>query len=220
MSTRTQAKACGHKIWINPINACSKVIATTPIVNARFSRIWFTHDARFDFIMDTPNEWEMTHERLQLMSIESFLYVTVGLLFCIRLGFVFRDWSHHFPVKPDPWDAEIAEKLKQPDCVPVCHHCFTPQEHDKWFCPECGASVGPYNNYLPYIHIFSEGEVLRNGVRSHVARNPLTVVGYLCFSTLEYLIFAPLYWYLLFRNLRREQTSQEGAPAAPQSREP
>lgn len=163
------------------------------------------------------------HGGLDPMSIVSFIYVAFGLLCCCRLGLALRDWTRRLPVAPDPWDTEIAEKLKEPDCVPVCHHCFTPQLHDKWFCPECGAAVGPYNNCLPYIHIFSEGEVLRNGVRNHLARNPLTVMGYLFFSTTEYLFFAPIYWYLFFRNLRqdsqREQASQEGASALPESPE-
>lgn len=155
------------------------------------------------------------------MSIESFIYLMFGLLCCYRLGLALRDWSRRLPIKPDPWDAEIAEKLKQPDCVAVCHHCFTPQQHDKWFCPECGAAVGPYNNCLPYICIFSEGEVLRNGLRNHLSQNFLTVMGYLFFSTVEYLVFAPIYWCLFFRNLRqnlrREQASREGASLPPKS---
>jgi len=157
------------------------------------------------------------------MNIESFILAAVGVLCFFRLGLALRDWGRRLTVAPDPWDAEIAEKLNQPDCTPVCHHCFTPQLHDKWFCPECGAAVGPYNNCLPYIHIFSEGEVLRNGLRNHLTRNPLTVMGYLLFSTSQYGVFAPIYWYLLFKNLRQsipgEQADQEDPPALPPSLE-
>ncbi len=158
-------------------------------------------------------------EGLDLMNIVTFICVVFGLVCCFRLGLALREWSRRLPIPPDPWDAEITAKLKQPDCVPVCHHCFTPQLHDKWFCPECGAAVGPYNNCLPYIDIFSRGEVLRNGVRNHLAPNFLTVTGYLLFSTSEYMFFAPIYWYLFFRNLRRsiqcDRADQEAASTLP-----
>jgi hypothetical protein len=188
--------------------------------------IWFTARP----FRETSHGWEPTtlgefdpREGLDLVNIVPFIYVMFGLLCCFRLGLALKDWVHGLPIKPDPWDAEITEKLKQPDCVPVCHHCFTPQMHDKWFCPECGTAVGPYNNCLPYVNIFTQGEVLRNGVRNHLTRSFLTLIGYLLFSTVEYWFFAPIYWYFFFRNrrqsLRRERADQEDASTAPQSPE-
>jgi hypothetical protein len=91
---------------------------------------------------------------------------------------------------PDPWDAGITEQLEDPRSVPVCHHCFTPQEHGRWFCSECGRAVGPYNNVMPFISVFSYGEVARNAVYNHVLPSPLTIFGYLCFGLSEYLVDA------------------------------
>src|SRR5258708_36073310 len=99
------------------------------------------------------------------------------------------------PRTDDPWGKETDESVNQEDAVPLCHHCLTPQEHNGWFCPECGATVGPYVNYLPYIYIFSEGEMLRAGVNERFRRSPILLPGFILFSVLMYSIFAPIYLY-------------------------
>ena len=113
----------------------------------------------------------------------------------------------------DPWGEEIDKALEQDEAVPLCHHCFTPQQHQGWFCPECGATTGPYCNYLPYVYIFSQGEVLRAGVTERFGRRPIIVIGYLLFSLSMYFIAAPIYWFFLFRNLRRWEDTEAEAPA-------
>src|SRR5438270_680281 len=69
-------------------------------------------------------------------------------------------WIRESPKTPDPWDAEIENQLHEPDAVEICPHCFTAQQPDGWFCPNCGKATGPYNNLMPFIYVFSEGEVL------------------------------------------------------------
>jgi len=56
---------------------------------------------------------------------------------------------------------------------------------------------------MPYVYIFSQGEVLRNGVTDRLRASPLTIIGYLIYSLGNYFIFAPIYWYFFFNNLRR-----------------
>ncbi len=109
-------------------------------------------------------------------------------------------WIRSSPVRPDPWDAATQEAAEQPDAPEVCYHCAAPLPPASWFCEQCGRAVGPYNNLMPYVNAFSEGEVYRSGVMEHVRRSPLLVVGYLLIS-FSYLIFAPIYWFLLFKNL-------------------
>ena len=114
-------------------------------------------------------------------------------------------WVRDAPVTPDPWDAATEEKLSAPEIEQTCHHCSTPQKSDAWFCPHCGSAVGPYNNLMPFVCVFSMGEVLRNGVASKTRSNPLIIVGYVIYSLGNYLTFAPLYWVLFFTNLRASQ---------------
>ena len=133
------------------------------------------------------------------MKIEAL--VTTGIA-ALALGRIVR-WVMEGKLTPDPWGPEIEEKIQDPRTAPVCHRCFALQEHDGWFCPECGTAVGPYNNYLPFINIFSEGEVMRAGVMDHVRQSPMVVVGFVILSMSAYLVFAPLYWYFLFKNFRR-----------------
>lgn len=126
------------------------------------------------------------------------LLVILGLfgVACYRLLL----WLKKPPQAPDPWGKEVDQALEQEGAVPVCHHCLTPQHHNGWFCPECGATVGPYCNYLPYIYIFSQGEVLRAGATERLQHSALIVVGYLLFSLFMFSILAPIYWWFFFRN--------------------
>jgi hypothetical protein len=120
----------------------------------------------------------------------------------------------------DPWSADVDEALDREGALPLCHHCLTPQEHSGWFCPNCGATVGPYSNYLPYIYLFSQGEVLRAGVTERFRRTPLIVLGYFLislgfFALVAPLVFlwAPFYWFSLAGNLLRpEQAGEEPPP--------
>ena len=112
-------------------------------------------------------------------------------------------WVREAPTTPDPWDAETKQKLSEPEAQEVCHHCLAPQPPTAWFCARCGSAVGTYNNWMPYVYIFSQGEVLRNGVTDKLRAGPLTIVGYLLYSLSNYFIFAPIYWFFLFKNLRR-----------------
>jgi hypothetical protein len=115
-------------------------------------------------------------------------------------------WVKQVQLSPAPWGPEIDEALAQSDATPICHHCFTPQpELPGWFCPHCGAAVGPYNNWMEYVSIFSIGEVLSTGAFHRFSVSALTVVGLLFFSISQYLIFAPVYWFWLIRNVRRMQ---------------
>ena len=112
-------------------------------------------------------------------------------------------WVREAPQKPDPWDPETAHRLEEPEAVEICHRCFAQQPPNAWFCEHCGSAVGPYNNMMPYLNAFSEGEVLRNGAADRLRTNPLIITGYLLFSLSTYVVFAPIFWFFLFQNLKR-----------------
>ena len=143
------------------------------------------------------------------MRLESILLVTLVILVLSRIAVRLAEWFRNAPVDPDPWDKSVAEHLDDADCLPVCHRWLTPQNHDGWYCPECGSVVGQYANYLPYVYLFSVGEVFRNGVQHRLQRSPLVKLGYLLISVSEYVVFAPLYWHRFFTNLRRCKRSEE-----------
>jgi len=44
-------------------------------------------------------------------------------------------------------------------------------------------------------------------VNDKLPKNALIVAGYLLFSLNQYLVFAPIYWILLYRNLKRQKES-------------
>jgi len=54
---------------------------------------------------------------------------------------------------------------------------------------------------MPYLYIFSEGEVLRAGVMERIRRGRLVVIGYVVVSLGMFAAAAPIYWFFLFRNL-------------------
>jgi hypothetical protein len=120
-------------------------------------------------------------------------------------------WIKNSPVHPDPWDDATQQTVEGVDVPEVCHHCSTPLSPGSWFCEYCGRAVGPYNNLMPWVNAFSEGEVYRSGVLEHVRRSPFLIAGYLLIS-LSYLIFAPVYWLLLFENVFHHPTEATGSP--------
>ena len=119
----------------------------------------------------------------------------LGLL---ALAFLWRlvAWIREAPPTPDPWDAEVEQKLQDPEIQQVCHHCLTPQEPEAWFCRHCGTAVGPYNNLMPFLNVFSEGEVLRNGVGARFRNRPFIAMGYF-FITLGFFLSLVLNYPLL-----------------------
>ncbi len=122
-------------------------------------------------------------------------------------------WVRDAPVKPDPWDAEVERQLSE--AVEVCPHCLTEQPPTAWFCKGCGRAVGPYNNLMPYLQVFSEGEVFRNGASGQFRNRPLILTGYFLIYLAIFPLLAPIYllWVLaVFRN-------PPGGPGAPHLRE-
>ena len=142
---------------------------------------------------------------------EQALVALVILVMCGMAVYRLVQWIMEAPLTADPWDEETEKALNKDDAVAVCHHCLTPQNHSGWFCPECGATVGPYCNYMPYVYLFSEGEVLRAGVTERIRRNPLVTVGFVLFSLGMFSIAAPVYWFFLFKNLQRNHQAAESS---------
>lgn len=120
------------------------------------------------------------------------------------LGSIIREWWS--TQSPTPWSKEDQDAANSPDAVSVCHHCLTPQEHSGWFCPNCGAATGPYNNCMPFINIFSQGETLRAGVNEKIQFARWVYPAYFLMALGALFIFAPLYWIRLFRAQKRRKT--------------
>jgi hypothetical protein len=131
-------------------------------------------------------------------------------------------WVRDAPVTPDPWDSTVEQKLQEPETREVCPHCLTEQPPTAWFCRRCGRAVGPYNNVMPYLQIFSEGEVFRNGTSERMRKSPLIPIGYFLISLgfLPLIFSQPLgswlfsavilvglfsYWSSLLENLKRSK---------------
>lgn len=104
------------------------------------------------------------------------------------------------PVEPDPWDESVATEIAEEDATPLCHRCLNAHAPEADFCPACGAAVGQYTNWLPYPYLFSVGHTLRIGTSGEFRRSPLTLVGFVLFSLVEYALFAPVYWIVMFWN--------------------
>lgn len=120
-------------------------------------------------------------------------------------------WVREAPTKPDPWDAEVEQQLLDPEIQEVCPHCSTPQLPGAWFCEHCGKAVGPYNNWMPYLNCFSEGEVFRNGVEGRFRNRPLVLAGLILISLSFYFVFTPIYLFCLIRKWRRTKNETESA---------
>ena len=122
---------------------------------------------------------------------------SLGRIAWLRL----KAWWGRIP--PDPWPAEVDESVRRDEAVMICHRCFAPQRHARWLCATCGAAVGPYNNVLPYILIFSMGEVFRSCMGSDARFTLLTASGYILLPLVQFPFLAPIYYIRLGLNWRR-----------------
>jgi hypothetical protein len=128
----------------------------------------------------------------------------LGIMFLFLAGlWQLIVWVREAPIKPDPWDAEVEQKLSESETAEVCTHCLTQQPPTAWFCSHCGKAIGPYNNLMPFVNVFSEGEVFRNGATGRFRNRPLIIIGYLLLSLAAYSFFAPIFWVALLSNLKR-----------------
>ena len=107
-------------------------------------------------------------------------------------------WIFNGPPATEPWDEEVNRELANDEAVPLCHRCLTPHPPAADFCPQCGATVGQYTNWLPYPYIFSVGDTLRLGTAGQFHRTRLTVLGFVFLALAEYTVFAPFYLALFF----------------------
>ncbi len=112
-------------------------------------------------------------------------------------------WFRQGPTNPDPWDRQVEEDLNNDRATPLCHRCLLPHDPLTNFCAQCGAPVGEYTNLLPYPCLFSIGHTMRIGASGEYRRSALTIFGFFLLSLAEYAMFAPVYWFVFLRNLRR-----------------
>ena len=64
---------------------------------------------------------------------------------------------------------------------------------------------------MPYVHVFSEGEVFRNGTSGRLRKSPLILIGYVLISLGTYWFLAPIYWFSLLLNWNRSANELETA---------
>ena len=133
------------------------------------------------------------------MTIETL--VDCGIVAGVSCGLI--HWLKSAGTTPDPWGPDIEEYIRDPQTSALCHRCLIPQADNAWFCPECGSSVGPYNNYMPFVVIFPQGEILRARVTDKFRPSFLILSGFAVYAVIQYAIFAPIYWYFLYQNFRR-----------------
>ena len=70
----------------------------------------------------------------------------------------------------------------------------------------------------PFHQVFAVGDILLIGTQRKFPINWVTITGFVFLSVIQYLFFAPVYWFYLMRNVRklraesvREQGKSEDA---------
>lgn len=126
--------------------------------------------------------------------------VLVGISSLLALG----RWIMGAAVRPDPWHGDPDVNPDSQEAHPLCTRCLSQLEETDWFCAACGKAAAPTTNMMPFLESLSLGDVLRQGTDGRFRKNPLSVAGYIVLSVTQYWIFAPVYWWRLYRNIRRQ----------------
>ena len=129
-------------------------------------------------------------------------------LIVIGLWRLFR-WFGGGKSGPNPWGDTIEESIQQPDASPICRRCLEPHEEYARYCPHCGIPVDSMVPLSPFHYAFAIGDVLLTGTQRKFPVNWITITGFIFLSTIQYLIFAPVYWFRLIRNIKRLKAEEE-----------
>ena len=123
------------------------------------------------------------------------------------LGRVIQAWWLSLNT-PNPWPDELDEQVHAIDALPVCHRCFLPFEYhsQSYFCTDCGASIGPFNNYLPLHRYYAVGEVMRSAVGPEAVLTIPCIIGYVLFMSSRSSLFLLPFVFRLCRNIDRLKT--------------
>ena len=146
--------------------------------------------------------------------METKLLILVGSALAVISAWRLLIWFRTAPVRPDPWDESVAAGLEQADSQALCCRCLEPVSEGRHFCEHCGLPFDPCTNLSPYLYVFSLGDALRTGSFGRFATRPLAVAGYLSLGFCEYVVFAPIYWFFLLRNIHRLDSGKATEPPA------
>ena len=127
--------------------------------------------------------------------------VTTGIVLFVlwRAG----RWFFGGPASPNPWDEQVEQSIQGSDATPICRRCLEPYEESARYCSHCGLPVDALVPLSPFHQVFAIGDVLLTGTQRKFPVNWMTITGYILLSMVQYLIFAPFYWFCLLRNVRR-----------------
>ncbi len=115
----------------------------------------------------------------------------------------------------DPWSAEVEAAVRQPDAVPLCSNCLCPQGPHPHFCPNCAFPTGDRVAAMHYLNVFVVGELVRQGVSGPPERRWGVKAFLVVLGALQYSVFAPIYWYWLWRRARGRPICNGERPQLP-----
>lgn len=145
------------------------------------------------------------------MVVAAVATTVIALYALWRLG----QWFFGGQASPNPWDDQVEQSIQEPDATPICRRCLEPYEESARYCSHCGLPVDSLVPLSPFHQVFAIGDVLLTGTQRKFPVNYVTVTGYVLFSTVQYLVFAPLYWFWLLRNVRRIRAEANAAGDTP-----
>jgi hypothetical protein len=122
-------------------------------------------------------------------------------------------WYKTGPVGPDPWGDEVEASLRSGEAIPLCTHCLEPQNHNGWFCPNCGAAEGPGSPLLVPVQMYYLGHAFRSATGAFAKRNPLILLGYALVAIAELSLLGVIYLLFFFARLGRPSQESPGTAA-------
>jgi hypothetical protein len=127
-------------------------------------------------------------------------------------------WLSRGPKTPDPWNDEVAAEIEGLNATPLCPHCLARHGELEHFCPDCGGPVGAYTNLMPFPYLFSVGHMLRIGTSGTFKDSRFLITGFFLFAIAEYAVLAPVYWWMLLKNVTRLRSSNQSEAQPPVSK--
>ena len=116
----------------------------------------------------------------------------------------------------DPWDDLLEEDFWE-KATPLyfCGNCGALFDDRRYFCESCGSSVGYYNNSMPFLWIFSLGDLLMYCISPGFRGGRMNIAGVYLMALGQY---GPLAIFYLYRMHKQIKQNRQTRPVIQKSR--
>ena len=157
-------------------------------------------------ILSAYNEHEL-NRNLGNVDVSSNLIMPLAVIMLLVMGvcsLMYREYEVKEPCD-DLLEDDFWEKATP---LYFCGNCGSLFDDRRYFCESCGSSVGYYNNTMPFLWIFSLGDLLMYCVSPGFRGGRMNIAGVYLMTLGQYGPMAFFYLYRMHKQIKQNRQTQ------------